>query len=154
MLEQNKDFDYISILTGGKCGFKCSFCIGNGIREENEKAPHISEKWSQFLRIFSTSTNTLSISGSTSDPCFLDMDLHRDIVNVAKYYNPNIKTSLHTRSKGIFVRDIFDLYDEVVISVETLKDMKLLTHLKTYKLFYSGKDLSKFRISVVLTKEN
>ena len=60
--------DYISILAGGQCPNKCHFCVGQYISDESE--PHFADMRvvEMFLEAYREDTDTLSLSGSTSDP--------------------------------------------------------------------------------------
>ena len=136
------DFDYISILAGGKCGFNCNFCVGNEVRiEEN---PHFSEKYKSFIDLFASRTKLLSVSGSTSDPCFIDENEHKTIISLAKKENPNIKVNVHTRTLNYETLKMLDRhYDKVVISID--ETFKPLDYLREFR---------NIRYSIVLTEDN
>ena len=135
-------FDYISILAGGKCGFNCSFCIGNDIRI-NEK-PHFSNKYNSFIDLFASHTKLLSVSGSTSDPCFISEQEHQNIILLAKKENHNIKINVHTRTlKYENLKMLNKYYDKIVISID-----------ENFKPFEYLKEFKNIRYSIVLTENN
>jgi len=111
-------FNYISILAGGKCSFKCSFCVGNEIRK-NEPA-HFAPNWKKFLKDYATKTSLLSISGDTSDPIFI-----KDTWNIPEYaknINNNLRITLHTRKPVSFEEELLNIfnvgYDKLVLSID------------------------------------
>ena len=143
-----KKLDYISILAGGSCKFACSFCVGNSIRENI--TPHISKKYVSFIKCFGDLTNSISISGSTSDPYFLDIQYHKEIINACDEVNKKLIHNLHTRQikDEIKIRNLIEMYNGTVFSIDE-------TFLSTENLI-NFKDFShkKLRFSIVITKEN
>ena len=135
-------FDYISILAGGDCPFKCDFCVGNKIREN--KNPHFSTKWKAFIECFADMTNLLSISGDTSDPSFIKETW--EISKLAKQFNPNIKITLHTRNIKVLEKAFKSGYDKFVFSIDENIDKETIDKLYNYK--------NKVRLSFVMTSNN
>jgi len=144
----SKKYDYISILTGGKCGFNCSFCIGNKLNKDKE--PHFSNQYTNFVENYANRTNIISISGSSSDPYFISIQKHIDIINKCKDVNPKIVTNIHTRyiKDAIKLNQLMGLYDGIVFSVD--EDFLNRSDILDFKK-YSHK---KMRFSIVLTNKN
>jgi len=138
--------DYISVLAGGKCKFACDFCIGNSIRDN--VTPHYSRKLKSFLECYADTTNLLSVSGDTSDPCFIQGT--DNIPDIAKRINPNIKVNVHTKSLDYETLKRFrrNGYDKIVISIT--EDFFKNTPDYTIKLLQT----LNVRFSIVLTKYN
>ena len=134
--------DYISIIAGGKCKFNCSFCIGNDIRENNH--PNISNKYISFIECYGDMTDEISISGSTSDPYFIELDVHFTIKNRSRDFD--LKTSLHTRNTKLTnkMMKLIEWYDELVLGIDETFNPD------NFK-FQNNKSI---RFSIVITKEN
>jgi len=142
--------DYISILAGGACKFNCSFCIGNSIREN--VTPHYSSKLKSFLECYANQTNLLSVSGDTSDPCFIQET--DDIPVIAKKINSNIKVSIHTRNTDTRILEKYLIcnYDKIVVSI----DEKFFDNLCVEDILWYRRTAreKKLRFSIVLTSYN
>jgi len=138
--------DYISILAEGKCKFNCPFCIGKDIRKEEK--PHIAGDYVDFIQTYGMLTEEISISGSTSDPYFLSIKIHREIVKESN--DLALRTSLHTRytKDTKKLRELLEIYDEVVFGIDenALEDLIGERHIRKYK--------SKIRFGVVITEDN
>jgi len=141
-----KKLDYISILAGGSCKFNCSFCIGNSLRKE--VTPHFSEKYKSFIACFSDQTDLLSVSGDTSDPSFIKESY--SIPLEAKYFNPNIKVSVHTRTLKNEDLKRFLHYDKIVISI----DENIISNTDVETLLFLQENQKRIRFSIVLTSYN
>jgi len=142
------NIDYISILAGGFCKFECSFCVGNEIRRN--ETPKFSKKIKSFIECFSDQTNLLSVSGDTSDPCFIEETY--EIPKYAKKINKDLKITLHTRNKNIAEKAIKSGYDKYVLSINE----KFLTNISDFniEIFKKLSKEQKIRLSIVITNEN
>jgi len=135
--------NYISILVGGSCKFNCSFCIGKDIRKNI--TPHFSTKYKAFLECYGDTTHKISISGDTSDPCFLYIDEHKKIVQESKKYN--LETNIHTRDiRSEKIIEISKLYDGIAFSIDE-------TFLEQETIDFRSLNM-KTRFSIVITEEN
>ncbi len=135
------DHDYISILAGGVCPIGCKFCVGNSIRKKEK--PHFAsmEKIKIFLELFKDRTRSLSISGSTSDPLFVDN--FQEVVEIAK---KDFKIALHTCAKDKLRYINTKSFYRICISLHEYPDEKTIDFIK--------KNKSKVRISTVYHNGN
>ena len=113
-----KKFNYISILAGGSCKFNCDFCIGKDIRKN--VSPHFSKKWQSFIECFGDMTDTLSISGDTSDPSF-NFETWQFPYYVKDVLKLDLRVTVHTRNFDfIHEHSISTLpkFDSYVLSID------------------------------------
>jgi len=95
-------FDYVSVLAGGECPIDCSFCVGRKVRIKTKPYFADMDYIERFMNHYRPFSDKLSISGSTSDPLFVDeLD---EVIALAK--KNEFKTSLHTcYLDGLLQRD-------------------------------------------------
>ncbi len=103
--------NYASILAGGKCSAGCYFCIGRGLRGEDESA-HTGQDWEGFLRGVSGRVGPyMSLSGTNSDPTLLK-DVNEIITASQK---SGFVVSLHTNGYSP-KQEAYELSDKITIS--------------------------------------
>jgi len=120
---------YISILAGGSCPKGCHFCVGRGIRDE-EQPPHFADIHliTDFLEAMRERTDEFSISGSTSDPLYLDKESYENVLIPIIIYAKQLgyRVSLHTVvvSRKKFDDLFYFNVDEICVSIHDYDEAK------------------------------
>ncbi len=138
-------FDYISVLAGGNCPIDCVFCVGAKIRQ-TEREPYFAswERIEFFLECYGRHSKQLSISGSTSDPLFIDEKLLMDICRKAK--KMKLRISIHFCIVNDFLGKNFDFFDKLVLSLHEYPNKEITNFVKA--------NAEKVRVSSVYYSNN
>jgi len=150
-----KKFNYISILAGGSCKFNCDFCIGKDIRKNT--TPHFSKKWQSFIECFGDMTDTLSVSGDTSDPSFV-FETWQVPYYVKEVLKLDLRVTIHTRNID-FIHEHIETnlpnYDSYVLSIDEHFIDEIDSGEVKPEILNTLKNLGKnLRFSIVITNDN